>query len=191
MPSCPNTAPLRCLLIVVGALLVVLGTSACGRVAHPTSGDTEGVYVDAGPLTYQVQISRELNAFNIEDKEYLSGVTATPPTRDQEWFAVFLWAKNETHSAHVTTNSFEIVDTIGNKYHPIAINAAVNPYAWTATTLKPLDIYPKPDSTAYFGPTQGGELLFKLNGSIYSNRPLTLEIYAAGQKRPTTVSLDL
>ena len=176
---------------MVGALLVVLGTTACGQIAHPTSGGTEGPYVDAGPLTYQVQISRELNPYNIEDKEYLSGVTATRPSPDQEWFGVFLWAKNETHSAHVTTTSFDIVDTIGNKYYPVAINSAVNPYAWTATTLKPLDIYPKPDSTAYFGPTQGAELLFKLNNSIYSNRPLTLEIYAAGQKRPTTVSLDL
>jgi hypothetical protein len=186
-----TSVPFRRLSVVVGALLLLLATTACGRIAHPASGDSEGVYVDAGPLTYQVQISRELNPFNIEDKEYLSGVTAPAPTPDQEWFAVFLWAKNETHSAHVTTNSFDIVDTIGNKYYPIAINPAVNPYAWTATALKPLDIYPKPDSTAYFGPTQGGELLFKLNNSIYSNRPLTLEIYAAGQKRPTTVSLDL
>jgi len=181
----------RRLFLVVGALLVVLGTTACGQIAHPTSSDNEGVYVDAGPLTYQVQISRELNPFNIEDKEYLSGVTAPAPAPDQEWFAVFLWAKNETHSDHVTTNSFDIVDTIGKKYYPIPINAAINPYAWTATALKPLDIYPKPDSTAYFGPTQGGELLFKLNNSIYSNRPLTLEIYAAGQKHPTTVTLDL
>jgi hypothetical protein len=191
MPTRLKTASPRRLVIVLGALLVVLGTTACGQIAHPGAGDTEGVYVDAGPLTYQVQISRELNQYNIEDKGYLSGVTATAPAPDQEWFGVFLWAKNETHSNHVTTTSFDIVDTIGNRYYPIAINAAVNPYAWTATTLKPLDIYPKPDSTAYFGPTQGGELLFKLNNSIYSNRPLTLEIYAAGQKHPTKVSLDL
>ena len=191
MSSRPKAASLRRLFLVVGALLVVLGTTACGRIAHPTSADTEGVYVDAGPLTYQVQISRELNPFNIEDKEYLSGVSAPRPTPDQEWFAVFLWAKNETQSDHVTTNSFDIKDTIGNRYYPIPINAAVNPYAWTATALKPLGIYPQPDSTAYFGPTQGGELLFKLNSSVYSNRPLTLEIYAAGQKRPTSVSLDL
>jgi hypothetical protein len=191
MSSRLKTASLRRLVIVVGALAVVLGTTACGQIARPGAGDNEGVYVDAGPLTYQVQISRELNQFNIEDKEYLSGVSATAPTPDQEWFGVFLWAKNETHANHVTATSFDIVDTVGNKYYPVPINAAVNPYAWTATTLKPLDIYPKPDSTAYFGPTQGGELLFKLNNSIYSNRPLTLEIHAAGQTKPTTVSLDL
>ena len=60
-----------------------------------------------------------------------------------------------------------------------------------AQTLKPLGTEPEPDSTAYFGPTQGGEVLFKLNNSVYSNRPLTLQIFAPGQSRPSLVSLDL
>ncbi len=188
-----KAAPIRVrrLLLLAGAVAVVLGTAACGRVAHPTEADNEGVYVDVGPLTYQVQISRELNLYNIEDKEYLSGVSSPAPAPDQEWFAIFLWAKNETHSDHVTTDAFDIVDTQGNKYYPIAINAAVNPYAWTPRTLKPLGTEPAPDSTAYFGPTQGAELLFKLNNSVYSNRPLTLEIYPRGQDHPSSVSLDL
>ncbi len=58
-------------------------------------------------------------------------------------------------------------------------------------TLKPLGTQPVPDSTAYFGPTQGSLLLFKLSASVYSNRPLTLQIYAQGQAKPSTVSLDL
>ena len=44
---------------------------------------------------------------------------------------------------------------------------------------------------AYYGPTQGGELLFRINDSAYSNRPLTLEIHAAGQAQPSMISLDL
>jgi hypothetical protein len=184
-------SPLRGLALLAGAVAVVLGTAACGQVSHPTTADNEGIYVDAGPLTYQVQISRELNPFNVEDKGYLAGVSATAPAPDQEWFAVFLWAKNETKSNHVTANSFDIVDTQGNKYYPVAINSAVNPYAWTAEILKPLGTEPAPDSTAYFGPTQGRELLFKLNDSVYSNRPITLEIHAAGQAHPSSVSLDL
>jgi hypothetical protein len=185
---------LRRLALVAGALLVVLGTAACGQIAHPTVADNEGVYVDAGPLTYQVQISRQLNPYNIEDKEYLNGVTAAPPGPGAEWFAVFLWAKNETESDHVTANSFDILDTQGNKYYPIAINSATNPYAWTAQMLKPLGTEPDPDSTAYFGPTQGAELLFKLSNSAYSNRPVTLEIHppaGSNQDHPSTVSLDL
>lgn len=186
-----TAAPVRRLALLAGALLVGLGTAACGQISHPTVADNEGVYVDAGPLSYQVQISRELNPFNIEDKAYLNGVSAPAPGKDEEWFAVFLWAKNETHSNQVTSNSFDIIDTQGNKYYPISINSADNPYAWTPRTLKPLGTEPEPDSTAYFGPTQGRELLFKLNDSVYSNRPLTLQIYAPGQDRPSSISLDL
>ncbi len=83
--------------------MLSLGLSACGhKVAHPTHADNEGVYVDAGPLTYQVQLSRELNPFNVEDKGYLAGVSAPPPAPDQLWFAVFLWAKNETGTTQTT-----------------------------------------------------------------------------------------
>ncbi len=37
----------------------------------------------------------------------------------------------------------------------------------------------------------GGLVLFKLNNSVYSNRPLTLQIYAPGSTKPSNVSLDL
>ena len=182
----------RRLLILACSLPLALGVAACGhKEAHPTVADNEGFYVDAGPITYQVQLSRELNPYNVEDHGYLSGVSTTPPKPDEEWFAVFLWAKNQTNAVHVTSDSFDIVDTQGNTYYPVAINSQVNPYAWTSMALKPNGTEPVPDSTAYFGPTQGGELLFKINTSAYSNRPLTLEIHAPGQANPSTVSLDL
>jgi hypothetical protein len=178
------------LLLCAGALS--LGLAACGhKESHPTSADNEGVYVDAGQVSYQVQISRQLNQYNIEDRGYLAGVSTPQPNQGQEWFAVFLWAKNETHENQTTANSFDIVDTQGNRYYPVAINSQVNPYAWTSQTLRPLGTEPAPDSTAYFGPTQGSLLLFKLNDSVYSNRPLTLEIYAPGRSTPSSVSLDL
>ena len=192
MSARPFVAPPRRLCILLGALLLALAVSACGhKEAHPTVADNEGFYVDAGPITYQVQVSRQLNQYSTEDKGYLVGVDATPPKPNEEWFAVFLWAKNQTGSDQTTTGSFDIVDTQGQKYSPIAINPQLNPYAWTAQTLKPLGTEPAPDSTASFGPTQGSELLFKLNTSAYSNRPLTLEIHAAGQANPSTVALDL
>jgi hypothetical protein len=188
----PFAARARRLWILASGLLLTLGLAACGnKQAHPTVADNEGFYVDAGPITYQVQISRQLNPFNIEDKEYINGAGTTAPTPSQEWFAVFLWAKNQTHTNQTTTDSFDIVDTQGNKYYPIPINPQVNPFVWTVQTLRPLGTEPAPDSPASFGPTQGGELLFKLNTSIYANRPLTLEIHAPGQASPSSVSLDL
>jgi hypothetical protein len=170
---------------------LLLGVAACGQISHPTSADGEGVYVDAGPITYQVQLSRQLNPYAAEDKWYLMGQSSAAPTRDEAWFAIFLWAKNQTHKAATTSDSFDIVDTQGNKYYPIPLNAQVNPYAWTAMTLQPLGTEPAPDTPAYFGSTQGGELLFKINNTVYANRPLTLQIFAAGQAHPSTVSLDL
>jgi hypothetical protein len=176
------------------ALAAAVVLSACGaRGGQSTVADTGAFYVRAGQLTYQVQISRELNPYNIEDKGYLAGLPAgtTAPKPDEEWFAVFLWAKNFTHFARTTANSFDIVDTQGNTYYPLTLNASVNPYAWTPVSLQPNDTEPAPDSTASFGPTQGEELLFKINASAYSNRPLTLEIHVPGQPLPSTVLLDL
>ncbi|MGI8863469.1 MAG: hypothetical protein ACR2JH_03580 [Solirubrobacteraceae bacterium] len=178
--------------LLAGALTLALGLAACGdKVSHPTVADNEGVYVDAGAVSYQVQVSRQLNPYNSEDRQYLNGVDSPPPKPDQEWFAVFLYAKNETHSNQTTTDSFDITDTQGNQYFPVAVNPSVNPYAWTAQTLQPLGTEPAPDTTAAFGPTQGALLLFKLDVSVYSSRPLTLEINSSDQAQPAVVSLDL
>ncbi len=172
--------------------MLAIGLGACGdKVSHPTVADNEGVYVEAGQVSYQVQISRQLNPFNSEDHAYLSGISASPPKPNEEWFAVFLWAKNETHANQTTSNTFDIVDTQGNKYYPVPLNASLNPYAWQAQTLQPLGTEPAPDTTASFGPTQGSELLFKLNVSAYSSRPLTLQIHSQGHPQLASVSLDL
>ncbi len=179
------------LLLPIAALL-----SACGaRGGQSTVADTGAFYVRAGALTYQVQVSRALNPYSTEDKGYLAGLPAgaTRPGRNEEWFAVFMWAQNFTHHAHVTTppTSFDLIDTQGNTYYPVQLNPSVNPYAWTSMILQPNDSEPVPNSTMAFGPTGGGELLFKINDSAYSNRPLMLQIHAAGQPTPSTVSLDL
>jgi hypothetical protein len=186
------------LLTIAATGVVALGLTACGhKESHPTTADNEGVYVDAGPLTYQVQLSRELNPYSVEDHEYLSGVSAPPTTPSQMWFAIFVWAKNNTKTSHDTAPmaSFDIVDTEAHIYYPIGIDASINPYAWTSQALKPQGTEPVPDSTAYFGPTQGAELLFKLpisgETSVYANRPLALEIHVPGQPNPSRISLDL
>lgn len=185
---------MRRLCILGIGVLFGLGLTACGhKEAHPRVGDSEGAYIDAGPITYQIQLSRELNPYNVEDQQYLRGLPAASagPKPDEEWFAIFLWAKNQTHSTATTANSFDIIDTQGNKYLPLTLDPAVNPIAWTAQPLKPLGTEPAPDSLASFGPTQGGELLFKINTSAYSNRPLTLEIRGPQQQVWGSVTLDL
>jgi hypothetical protein len=74
----------------------------------------------------------------------------------------------------------------------VPIAAALNPYVWTPQVLAPASTQPASGSMASFGPTQGGVVLFKLNNSVYSDRPLTLQIRLPGQTRvAATISLDL
>jgi hypothetical protein len=185
------TVTSRRVLVALVALPATLGLAACGQVSHPTSADSEGVYVDAGPITYQVQISRQLNQYSLEDRHYLSGVSTSAPKPDQEWFAVFLWAKNQGPANAQTSDRFDIIDTEGSRYYPVTINSQVNPFAWKGQTLTRGATEPAPDTPGFYSATQGLMVLFKLNTSVYSNRPLTLEIYPPGGQRPSSVSLDL
>jgi hypothetical protein len=182
----------RRLWILVCALALAVGLAACGQVSDPTSTLNDGVYVDAGPITYQLQVSRQLNQYATEDSQYLAGLPAGEGslTPDQLWYGVFLWAKNQTDQPHATADTFTIVDSIGDVYHPIRLNAELNGYAWTSQILQPGGIEPAPNTTASFGPTGGGLLLFKLPTEVYSDRPLTLYIYPPSGS-PAQISLDL
>jgi hypothetical protein len=185
---------LRRPLVLICGLALALVAGACGRVGDPGTGNNNGVYVDAGPITYQLQISRLLNQYGTEDSNYVKGVPKGLGSLNasQLWYGVFLWAKNQSKRPARSTDNFDIVDTVGNHYYPIHLNQALNPYAWTAQTLAPGRSQPAADTPASFGPTQGELLLFKLNESVFANRPLTLEIRA-----PTTgklwarIALDL
>jgi hypothetical protein len=175
----------------VCALALAVGLAACGQESQPSSSENDGVYVDAGPITYQLQISRQLNQYAVEDKQYLAGLPAGKGTLtpDQLWYGVFLWAKNQTDQSHPTSDNFTIRDTSGHLYKPIQLDTAINGYAWTSQILTPSSIEPEPNTTASFGPTQGGLVLFKLPTSIYSNRPLILTIIPSSGKT-ATISLD-
>jgi hypothetical protein len=150
------------------------------------------VYVGAGPITYQLQISRELNPYAVEDRQYLTGLPSgtTSPTANQLWYGVFLWAKNQTERSEPTSDSIDIIDSNGDRFFPLKINSQLNGYAWTKQTLTPSGVEPAPNTTASFGPTQGGLLLFKLPDSVYSRRPLTLQIFSGGGSKGE-ISLDL
>jgi hypothetical protein len=180
--------------ILICLVAASMGLSACGKEAHPTAADADndGLYVDAGNVTYQLQISRELNQYSVEDSQYIKGLPAgTPqPTPDQLWYGVFLWAKNQTNEPQRVTDHFDIVDTQGNVYTPIDVNPALNPYAWRPMDLLPSYTEPALNTTMSEGPTQGGLLLFKLNESVYSNRPLTLRIHPQSGES-ASISLDL
>ncbi len=191
--SAHSVARRRHVTTAVCAIFLSLAVAACGKSNVPSTAENNGIYVTAGPVTYQLQVSRELNQYAIEDRQYLTGLPqgSASLSPSQEWYGVFLWAKNQTQRQQMTSDNIDILDSAGQHFHPIAVNQSVNQYAWTSQPLAPGGIEPAPDTTSSFGPTQGGLLLFKLNTSVYDNRPLTLEIRGPSGQVWGTISLDL
>jgi len=186
------------LLLAVAALAV--GVSGCGILQRTNqTGVSENQlaaggepYFWAGPVTYQVQVSRQLNPYEADDVQYLAGVAGAQNLNSQQfWFGVFLWAKNQTNRYVTTTDTFKLVDSNGDVFTPVQLNPSVNQYAWTAQTLSPDGIEPVADSAASDASAGGGLVLFKLDQNVYSNRPLTLEVFAPGHSKPSMASLDL
>ena len=178
------------LMLVVSAMLL----TACGNKKETIlSGDTEGVYVDAGPLTYQVQISRQLNPRQLPDRTYLLGLppgAATGIAPTNLWFAVFVRVSNEGDAEAPLATNFTIHDTQNKVFRPVALSAS-NPFAYRAGVLTPGNVYPGPNSVAAgFNQMHGKLVLFKLPYSSLQNRPLVLRIAALGH-RPAEVVLDV
>jgi hypothetical protein len=191
--------------ILACTLAVAFAVTACGSSNHAPSKpgvltghevgneENDGSYIQAGPITYQLQVSRELNPYSIQDAPYVKGLPPgfAPPTANQFWYGVFLWAKNQHHKAYRTSDNFEIVDTQGDVYRPIKLDTALNPWAWTAQLLQKNDTEPGENSVQSEGESQGGLLLFKMNTSAYANRPLTLYVLNHSGQKLGSISLDL
>ena len=190
-----NRPLLRRSLLALAALVAACSLVACGDHKPTTHGEGEGSYIQAGPLVYQVQMSRELNPANVEDAEYLQGLPADEPplAGDEEWFGVWLRVQNTTDEVHPSAEDFKIVDTVGEEYEPIAL-PETNPFSYRSVEVESADgqpVEPNPESGAGAGPIQGSMLLFRLNTAVYSDRPIELEITPPGGGEPSTVSLDL
>jgi hypothetical protein len=192
----PLSKPLACALALCAAL--VLG--ACGdahtRVTTGTYAGASGKnapYLNVGPLIYEVQISRQLNPYNVEDAQYLSGLT--PAQRElqpgEEWFGVFMQVYNNTGAAHpvATGPNVTIADTEGNVYEPII---PANAFAFRPGLVASKGQVPTPNTIAADGPTQGALLLYKIKVVSLDNRPLTLRIVDPTQPRQTaSAELDV
>jgi hypothetical protein len=177
----------RRLSAVFAALLVSGGLSACGK--HEATGpvrvaETEGIYLDVSDLKYQVQVSRQLNPKDVQDRAYLAGIPADEQELkpDEVWFGVFLRVQNETGEGLQPSSDIEIEDTVGTKYEPLTLEPQ-NGYAYRPGEVIPArETYPVLDSPGYDTPSRGALLLFKLTITSLNNRPLELTI--KGRKSP-------
>lgn len=179
-------------LVATTALAVAAATTlaACGGNDNPHNGTTEGVYVTTGDLKYQVQISRQLNPHDFEDRDYLSGMSgaASRLAPNQDWFGVFLRVFNKSNGAHPSAQQFFIKDTTGRRFDPVAVK---NPVGYRALVVQPGDSIPVPGSQARENPTQGGLILFKIPVASFANRPLILHILPPQGGQEATVDLDV
>jgi hypothetical protein len=175
---------LRKLTLLALVLLAASALAACGeshtKVSTGTYAGESGAnapYLDVGPLIYQVQLSRQLDPYSVEDSAYLQGLA--PAERKlqpgQEWFGVFLQVYNDRSQALPAASDLTITDTQENRYLPI-VPTATNEFAYRGGSVPGKGRLPVPDSIASDGPTQGALLLFKIQIVSLDNRPLKLTI---------------
>ncbi len=170
--------------LVLLALVAVFALSACGdshsKVTTGTyagEGGASAPYLDVGPLSYQVQVSRQLNPADAEDAAYLQGLTPAEARLEpgQEWFAVFIQVYNNTSHVHQAANTFLVYDTQGNIYKPI-VPDETNLFAYRGGLVPAESQLPEPGTIADDVGAQGSMLLYKVQLSSLENRPWNLRI---------------
>jgi hypothetical protein len=187
-----HSGPVRRLALGLLAVAAVLVLAACGNKPKiSTVGETEGTYLNVGPLSYQVQISRQLNPDDIEDRTYLQGL---PPFQaklatGQTWFGVFLRVANESKKPHPAANAFTIVDTQDDRYFPVK-QSPQNAFTYQGGIVPASGLLAPLDSVASEGVIQGSLVLFKLPLSALDNRPLEFIVTDQLQNKGR-VSLDV
>ena len=185
------------LLALLLALVAVLALAACGA-EEPAEGEfqeaeTEGIYIEAGDLHYQVQLSRQLNPGLVSDQAYFEGI---PPEdrelgADEIWFGVFMLVENREGEPFRAAEDFEIHDTQENVYRPIKLPEQ-NAWAYQPRSVRPEETLPFPDTGANERPPQGALILFKIRRFSFDNRPLELLITAPGDAEPSGgINLDV
>jgi hypothetical protein len=179
-------------LVLIAVLLAGLTVSACGKADEPTSvGETEAIYLELAGLQYQVQISRQLNPFDIGDRAFVQGAGDQAPLGATDtWFGVFVRVKNDSDEPRMSTAEFEIHDTQGNEYRPVALDQS-NAFRYIPEELQPDAMLPRPGSVAFNAPIRGSLLLFRIKIESFENRPLELVITQPGVEEQAHVALDV
>ncbi len=175
------------------AALAALAASGCGNKHEiVTVAETEGIYVSVDDLSYQVQISRILNAEDAEDQAYLMGLPEDEePTAQEVWFGVFMRVENETNEEREAAEGFKIVDTQGVEFEPVELDTDVNIFAYEPRRIPSGELLPGLGTAASDNSIRGALLLFKMKVQSLYNRPLELEIESSSGGDDAVVDLDV
>ena len=172
--------------LILALLVLCAGAlSACGSEEEGPA--IEGEPLELGELIYNVQITRFLNADNLEDANYLEGQPPAP--EGTEYLAVFLRVDNDGEETETLPDSFEIRDTRDETFEA---EESDSPFALQfGAEIEPEGTYPPLDTPARSGPIKGSMLLFVLPDTATENRPLELEIPGPDGEEGGVVELDL
>ncbi|MFT4034670.1 MAG: hypothetical protein QM679_03730 [Patulibacter sp.] len=164
-------------------------------VAHAA---TEGVYVTTGGLKYQVQVSRKLNPYDVEDKAYFTGVddAKAQQTATDQWYGVFLRVENRSNADGAkgrtiqSATTFTMSDTTGAKVKPTTL-PSYNVFAYRSQPIKAGGHVPESSSAAADAPIGGALVLFKVPQTMLDDRPTLLNIEPADGSEPASINLDI
>ncbi len=180
-------------LLLLAVLLAGLTLSACGKADEPTAeGETEAIYLELGGLQYQVQISRQLNPYDVSDRYYIQGADGAddPLGAENTWFGVFIRVFNDGDEVRTPTTDFEIHDTQGDVYRPVALDES-NAFRYEPLELRSEAMIPTPGSVAFNSPIRGSLLLFRVRIESFENRPLELIITDPATDEHAVAALDV
>ncbi|HWG08729.1 MAG TPA: hypothetical protein VN672_06945 [Solirubrobacteraceae bacterium] len=179
MSSRLRKLPLLALILLAAGALVACGDSHTKVTTGTYAGESgqNAPYLDVGPLVYEVQLSRQLNPYDVEDAAYLEGLSGEQAKLEpgQEWFAVFVQVFNHHSQPHPASTDMRISDTQGNTYTRIT-PVGHNSFAYSGGTVPAEERLPVLNTVASDAPTQGTMLLFKIRTVSLDNRPLKLTI---------------
>jgi hypothetical protein len=156
----------------VVALAAGVVLSGCDTAPENANQVSEGQGIKLDDLLFNIQITRELNPFDTEDKAYLVGQKPLGP--DQYYLGVFMRVDNEGDASAQVPTDMSIVDTVGQTYRPLPSSSLFA--LKLGDTIHAGDELPEGESVAANGPIQGSMVLFRIDSSAIQDRPLTLHI---------------
>lgn len=177
--------------VLLLSVVALAGFSACGAETPANTAKSEGQYVELGGVQYQVQLSRILNPADIEDRDYLTGLSPEDKQlpADTDYFAVFLRAKNQEGVVKQTASQFRIEDTQKNVFEPLP---AENALAYKPVRLSGHGRLPDPNAITASAPSQGQVLVFQVPTASLDNRPLVFFIKdPEGGAEEASITLDV
>ncbi len=166
------TTRFAAVLAAVAAIAAGVALSGCDTAPENADQVTEGQGIKIDDLLFNVQITRELNPFDTEDKAYLVGQKPLGP--DEYYLGVFMRVQNEGDASTQVPTDMSVVDTVGDTFKPLPSDSLFA--LRLGDTLHGGDQLPEGESVAANGPIQGSMVLFRIDSSAIQDRPLTLHI---------------